>query len=406
MKNYIAVFAVIYLLSITAKAQTLSGFVYDINGTPLPSSTVIVDGSIGVFCDYNGHYEILELSIGKHSIEFSFIGYLKQTFEIDITKGENNLNARLKEDAVLINDVVVVGYGVQRRKEVTGSIAKIDAKKITAVQTPSFEAALQGQAAGVQVSQSSGAAGAGSLIRIRGVASISGSGDPLVVVDGIPITQEYFLNRRAGYGGGFNNNPLASINPNDIASVEILKDAAATGIYGSRGANGVILITTKRGTSKTSFEYSSRIGFSKVASKPNMMNTEEYLTIRQEAWENDGGTGYVWLPHMSSSTDSPESRKAAYIRAVETNTDWVNETIGTGMKNAHSFGARTGGDKWSMYAGFAYDDNESYMMGNSYTRISGRINLDADIASWAKLLFSGSMSEGRNQRISMAWSGG
>ena len=197
MKNLIAVFAVIFLLSITTKAQTLSGFVYDINGTPLPSSTVIVDGSIGVFCDYNGHYEINALSIGKHSIEFSFIGYLKQTFEIDITKGENNLNARLNEDAVLINDVVVVGYGVQRRKEVTGSIAKIDAKKITAVQTPSFEAALQGQAAGVQVSQSSGAAGAGSLIRIRGVASISGSGDPLVVVDGIPITQEYFLNRRA-----------------------------------------------------------------------------------------------------------------------------------------------------------------------------------------------------------------
>ena len=347
-----------------------------------------------------------QLSLGKHSIEFSFIGYLKKTFEIEITKGENNLNARLKEDAVMINDVVVVGYGVQRRKEVTGSIAKIDAKKITAVQTPSFEAALQGQAAGVQVSQSSGAAGAGSLIRIRGVASISGSGDPLVVVDGIPITQEYFLNRRAGYGGGFNNNPLASINPNDIASIEILKDAAATGIYGSRGANGVILITTKRGTSKTSFEYSSRIGFSKVASRPNMMNTEEYLTIRQEAWENDGGTGYVWLPHMSSSTDSPESRKAAYLRAVETNTDWVDETIGTGMKNAHSFGARTGGDKWSMYSGFAYDDNESYMLGNSYTRISGRINLDVDLAPWAKLLFSGSMSQGRNQRVSMAWSGG
>ena len=112
------------------------------------------------------------------------------------------------------------------------------------------------------------------------------------------------------------------------------------------------------------------------------------------------------MPHMSSSTDSPESRKAAYLNAVETNTDWVDETIGAGMKNAHSFGAHTGGDKWSMYSGFAYDDNESYMMGNSYTRISGRINLDADIAPWAKLLFSGSMSEGRNQRISMAWSGG
>ena len=131
-----------------------------------------------------------------------------------------------------------------------GSIVKVDSKQITGVQTPSFEAALQGQAAGVQVSQSSGVAGAHSLIRVRGVVSVSAAGDPLYVVDGIPTTQEYFLR---GNSGALNNNPLAAINPNDIESVEILKDAAATGIYGSRGANGVILITTKRGKKGTSF---------------------------------------------------------------------------------------------------------------------------------------------------------
>jgi len=406
MKYIYSFLIAVFLISFTAHSQTLSGIVKDSDGNTLPSASVLADGKTGAFCDFNGNYKLEGLSLGKHTIEFGFIGYLKKSVEIEIAIGMNTLNVRLKEDAVMINDVIVVGYGVQRKKEVTGSITKIDAMKITSIQTPSFEAALQGQAAGVQVSQSSGAAGAGSLIRIRGIASISGSGDPLVVVDGIPITQEYFLNRRAGYGGGFNNNPLASINPNDIASVEILKDAAATGIYGSRGANGVILITTKRGTSKTSFEYSSRIGFSRAASRPNMMNTEEYLTIRQEAWENDGGTGYVWLPHMSTSTDSPASRREAYLRAMQTDTDWVDETTGTGMKNAHSFGARTGGDKWSMYSGFAYDENESYLLGNSYTRISGRMNLDVDLAPWAKLIFSGSMSQGRNQRVSMAWSGG
>ncbi len=406
MKYIYSFLIAVFLISFTAHSQTLSGIVKDSDGNTLPSASVLVDGETGTFCDFNGNYRIEGLSLGKHTIEFGFIGYIKKSVEIEIAIGMNTLNVRLKEDAVMINDVIVVGYGVQRKKEVTGSIAKIDAMKITSIQTPSFEAALQGQAAGVQVSQSSGAAGAGSLIRIRGIASISGSGDPLVVVDGIPITQEYFLNRRAGYGGGFNNNPLASINPNDIESVEILKDAAATGIYGSRGANGVILITTKRGTSKTSFEYSSRVGFSQAASRPNMMNTEEYLTMRQEAWENDGGTGYVWLPHMSTSTDSPDSRREAYMRAMQTDTDWVDETTGTGMKNAHSFGARTGGDNWSMYSGFAYDENESYLLGNSYTRISGRMNLDLDLAPWAKLIFSGSMSQGRNQRVSMAWSGG
>ena len=167
------------------------------------------------------------------------------------------LNVTLADDAVLIDDVVVVGYGVQRKKEVTGSIVQVNAKQITGIQTPSFEAALQGQAAGVQVSQSSGIAGAPSLIRVRGVASVSAAGDPLYVVDGIPITQEYFLR---GNSGAMNNNPLAAINPNDIESVEILKDAAATGIYGSRGANGVILITTKRGKQRhiVRIQYPSR----------------------------------------------------------------------------------------------------------------------------------------------------
>ena len=165
------------------------------------------------------------------------------------------------------------------------------------MRTPSFEAALQGQAAGVQVSQSSGVAGAGSLIRVRGVASVSAAGDPLYVVDGIPITQDYFLR---GNSGALNNNPLATINPNDIDSVEILKDAAATGIYGSRGANGVILITTKRGKREPAMNSAAAWASPTPPPCPTCSYTEQYLTLRQEAWENDGGTGYVWLPGFSS----------------------------------------------------------------------------------------------------------
>ena len=267
---------------------------------------------------------------------------------------------------MLLNESVVVGYGVQRKKEVTGSIATIDSKEITAVQTPSFEAALQGQAAGVQVTQGSGMAGSASIVRIRGLSSISAGGDPLYVVDGIPITQDYFA---GGNSGAMNRNPLASLNPNDIKDIQVLKDAAATGIYGSRGANGVILITTKRGVKKgIQVSYGSSIGYGESTATPNMMTTEEYLTIRQEAWENDGGTGYVWLPLLSTPGSSPDARRRAYERALETNTDWFDLFTRRAQKTQQNIGLRSGGEKWSMYNGVSYDKNESYAIGNSYTR--------------------------------------
>ena len=387
-----------------AQAQTVVGTVTDATGAPLPSASVLLDDGVkGVFTGLDGEFE-LNVGTGEHSVSVNFIGYVKQTRKVNLKAGERlEWNVVLEEDAVLINDVVVVGYGVQRKKEVTGSIAQVDAKQITAVQTPSFEAALQGQAAGVQVSQSSGVAGAGSLVRVRGVASVSAAGDPLYVVDGIPITQEYFLR---GNSGAMNNNPLAAINPNDIESVEILKDAAATGIYGSRGANGVILITTKRGKKGTSFDFSTRVGFGQPATLPNMVDTETYLRLRQEAWENDGGTGYVWLPNLTTAADGPETRREAYLDAMNTNTDWVGETVGTGFKHAYSFGVKKGGENYNLYGGLSYDDNESYLRGNSYERISGRLNMDFTPTDWMMVLVSTSLSQGRNNRIDAAWSGG
>ena len=141
------------------------------------------------------------------------------------------------------------------------------------------------------------------------MASVSAAGDPLYVVDGIPITQDYFLR---GNSGALNNNPLATINPNDIESVEILKDAAATGIYGSRGANGVILITTKRGNAGTSYEFSSSDGLLQPRLLAQHAQHRAILTLRQEAWENDGGTGYVWLPGFTSVWRRPERARDAF----------------------------------------------------------------------------------------------
>ena len=388
-----------------AMAQTaVQGRVTDDQGNALPSATVMTASGKGVFTDLDGQYT-LAVSPGEQTLTFSFIGYLNTVKSVNVKAGETKtLNIRLREDAVLLNESVVVGYGVQRKKEVTGAISTIDSKEITAVQTPSFEAALQGQAAGVQVTQGSGMAGSGSIVRIRGLSSISAGGDPLYVIDGIPITQDYFA---GGNSGAMNRNPLASLNPNDIKDIQVLKDAAATGIYGSRGANGVILITTKRGVKKgIQVSYGSSIGYGEPTARPNMMNTEEYLTIRQEAWENDGGTGYVWLPYLTTAGSTPEARKAAFERAMETNTDWFDQFSRRAQKTQQNIGLRSGGEKWSMYNGVSYDKNESYAIGNSYTRTSARTNFDWTPNDKIKVLLSGSTSEGQNQRVRGGWSGG
>lgn len=383
---------------------TLTGRVSDANGQPLPSATVTTDDGKGAFADMDGNYT-LTLAAGEHRVTFSFIGYLSKTERVTVREGETTtVNVRLNEDAVMLNESVVVGYGVQRKKEVTGAISTINSKEITAVRTPSFEAALQGQAAGVQVTQGSGMAGSGSIIRVRGLSSISAGGDPLYVIDGIPITQDYFL---GGNQGAMNRNPLASLNPNDIADIQILKDAAATGIYGSRGANGVILITTKRGTKQgIKVSYSSSLGYGEPSSRPNMMTTEEYLTIRQEAWENDGGTGYVWLPYMSTANDSPEARRLAYEKALQTNTDWFDLMTRRAQKTQQNLSFRSGGKWWSMYNGLSYDKNESYAVGNSYTRTTLRTNLTLKPLDGLQLDVQANTSKGVNQRVDGGWSGG
>ncbi len=391
-------------------SQTVSGTVKDEAGT-LPG-VIIKDkaGTTGTATDGEGKYS-LKLSAGKHVLEFKLIGYGTQTKEITLADGQTlSLDVSMSEEGNDLDELVIVGYGVQRKREVTGSISKVDGKELTKLPVPSFEAALQGQAAGVQVTQGSGLAGSSSILRIRGIASISAGGDPLYVIDGIPITQNQFIN---GNSGGMNNNPLATINPSDIESIEILKDAAATGIYGSRGSNGVVLITTKRGGGKKglSFEFNSRIGVGTPATLPNMMNTEQYLAMRQEAWENDGGTGYVWLPGVTYETGaganaSALEREQKYNLAKQIDTDWVDEVVGVGVKHMYNFGATYGGEKSNLYAGVTFDHNGSYLQGNYYQRMSGRVNYDYAFSKKLKVMSSLSYSIGKNQRVSAAWSGG
>jgi TonB-linked SusC/RagA family outer membrane protein len=405
-KRYFSLaFLALTLFSVCSYAQIVTGKVYDADKQTMPG-VVVKDkqSGNGVATDIDGNYT-LNLSVGKHTLEFVLIGYLNQEREVTLAAGQKiTLDVEMPEDLKLSEEVVVVGYGVQRKRDVTGSITRIEGKELTQVPVPSFEAALQGRGAGIQVSQGSGLAGSGSLVRIRGISSISAGGDPLYVVDGIPITQNPFLR---GNSGAMNSNPLTFLNPNDIESIEVLKDAAATGIYGSRGANGVVLITTKRGKQKgLSLDLNVRVGTSEAAAKPNMMTTEEYLQMRQEAWENDGGTGYVWLPSLSSASDSPQVREQKYKEAMKTNTNWFDELTGVGIKQAYNIGINYVMDKAKLYASLSNDDNGSYIIGNRFVRNSARLNVDINLAKNLIYNVGGSYTQSMNQRVDAAWSGG
>jgi TonB-linked SusC/RagA family outer membrane protein len=382
-----------FLLTAGSYAQNITGTVFDEFGNPAPGVSAIIKGTtLGGATDLDGKFEIKNVGSGVFTLQISFVGYRTIEKEINTNEPIEPLTFNLQVDAQSLDELVVVGYGVQRKREVTGSIAKIDSKQITEIPTQSFESSLQGKAAGVQVTTGSGLAGSAAVIRVRGISSISSGGDPLYVVDGIPITQDYFLLNNSG---GMNNNPLATINPNDIESVDILKDASATGIYGSRGANGVILITTKRANSKKlNFNFNSRWGVSQATALPDMLETPEYLQMYQEAHENDGGTGYAILP------------RGTWDQARRNNTDWVDQTTGTGFKQMYSLSVDQRSDKYGIYGNISYDENGSYLIGNKFTRTSGRLNLDWDATKNLRVQVNGSVSSGVNTKVDAAWSGG
>lgn len=384
------------LCTLTTYAQTgsISGKIVDEAKLPFPGVTIQVEGIQKItISDNDGNYNISGLTAGNYILTAKYIGYAPLKLSANVGATNLVLNFNLKPESQNLNEVIVVGYGTQTKREITGSISKVSGDKLTSLPTPSFEASLQGQAAGVQVTQGSGLAGSGSVIRIRGIGSISAGGDPLYVVDGIPITSDPFI---TGNRGAMNQNPLATINPNDIESVEILKDAGAAGIYGSRGANGVILITTKRGkTGKPKISFSTKYGLSTYANKPEFANGAEWLQLRQEAWTNDGNTGLAPLPGGLT-----------WAQAKLNDTDWWGLLTQTGRSNDQSLSFSQGTDKIKSYVSANYSNNESFLKGNSYERYGFRTNFDIIPTSYFSTSINFSYDKGTNKRVNAAWGGG
>ncbi len=358
------------------------------NGDALPGVSVLVKGtSAGTVTSVNGDYSV---SVPANAtLVFSFIGYVKQEVQVG---NRSVVNVQLATDAKTLDEVVVVGYGTQKRGDVTGSIASVGEADFNRGVVVSPQQLIQGRAAGVNITPSSGRPGGASTIRIRGGTSISAGNEPLYVVDGVPL-QLSNANRQSNIGGSggqlmiFNQepvNPLNSINPADIESIEILKDASATAIYGSRGANGVVIITTKKGKQGTvTTSYDTYVGLSKVAKTLEVLNADQY---RQFMRDNN----------ITNFTD----RGA--------NTDWQKEIFRTALSHNHNVSISGGTESTQYRASVGYVSQEGIIISSGIDNYTGRVNVNHKALNdrlSVDLNLSGAVVEEDNAPISSALGG-
>lgn len=333
--------------------KEISGTVSDEDGMPIPEVNIVVEGTdSGTYTDFDGEYQLM-VEEGK-VLRFSAVGFEDETRTVG---SETTIDVELTTGNVL-DEVVVIGYGSQRKSEVTGAISQIKGSDIQGKISPSFESQLAGRAAGVDVS-SSGIIGEAPKVKIRGIASINSGTQPLYIVDGVPY------NTTPG-GSSVDVNPLADLNPNDIESFEILKDGAASAIYGSRAANGVILITTKRGK-KDHFEisFSSLTGFGRMMKKYDVLGTDDFIEIMNEKAANNGEED--WAVGNEHSTDW--QKEVMRSRALQ-----VNE----------NFSISGGTEKGTYYLSLGYANLEGLSIDNDSEKYNFRASVDQEFNDWLK----------------------
>lgn len=358
-----------------AQSRAVTGKVTDSgSGQGLPGVTVLVKGTqIGTSTDVNGSYS-LNVPAGANTLVFSFVGYATTEKAIG---NASTVDLALQLDIARLNEVVVVGYGEQSRQVSTQSVATVNAKAFENMPVTSPQQLLQGQAAGVQVTAASGVLGASTQIRIRGAASITGGGQPLFVVDGVPLNDNAYSTNQ---GGSAPLNPLLNINANDIESMTVLKDAAAVSIYGSRGSNGVVLIKTKSGglNQKTKVNFDYFTGFSKPTGILSYMSGEEWKTFVNE---------------------SRTARNLAPTNFPAETYDWVQGVLQTGRNDSYNLSARGGDNKTRFFIGGNYNKESAYTIGNDLSRLSGRFNFDHNISDYVKVGVNYNLSRASSNRI-------
>lgn len=342
------------IISFSLSAQrTITGLVTDAEtGEALIGANVIVTGSsIGTITDIDGKYS-LGVPEDAVSLTFTYTGFTDQLAPIT----GDVVNIALSAGEIL-DEIVVVGYGTVRKSDATGAVVNVTEEDFNKGVVTSPEQLIQGRAAGVQITTASGEPGAGSSIRIRGAGSIRNGNNPLFVVDGVPLngSQSTAGGNDSGLGSSSARNPLNFLNPNDIASIDILKDASATAIYGSRGANGVVIITTKKGSQQANtVDYSFNLGFSAITKKYDLLNADEFL---------------------AAYTDFNGAAAAASLDGGA-DTDWQDEILRTGITQSHNvaFGGMTSAGNYRLSLG--YHDQEGIIKESGFTRFTGRFNAE------------------------------
>ncbi|MDX5438687.1 MAG: SusC/RagA family TonB-linked outer membrane protein, partial [Pontibacter sp.] len=368
-KNVLLSLLMIFMLvpGVWAQTQSVSGRVTSASdGSALPGVTVLEKGTTnGVTTGANGEYT---LNVRPNAtLVFRFIGMVTQEVPVE---GRSTVNVALAADEKMLEEVVVVGYGTQERREVTGATAKVTSEDVANLPIVGVDQALQGRAAGVQISQNSGAPGGGISVRVRGATSISASNQPLYVVDGVPLTTGDFS--QLGFGGQ-SVNAVTDLNPNDIESIDILKDASAAAIYGSRAANGVVLITTKRGAArKTQINFNTYFGSQRLWQDPGFLNAEQYKEIMTEAYINDGVFGLG----PDATFDDFVDLYYGELDFEPTNTDWIDEVTRTAPISNYELSISGGDPKTRYYLSGAYFNQKGIIIGSQYQRYSTRLNLD------------------------------
>lgn len=360
-----------------AQGLTVSGTVKDHTGHPLEGAAVMVRGtSGGTVTDSEGFYTITTAPDAE--IVVSYLGYLSQTRKVD---GKSRIDFILMEDTNFLDDVIVVAYGTMSESDFTGSASQIKGERIAAASKESLDKGMMGKIAGVRISSDNGDPGAGGNVQIRGVGSISAGTSPLYVIDGVVISTDTENDIQVGYRS---TGILNTLNPDDIESMTVLKDAAAASLYGSRAANGVILITTKRGKKgRTSISYSGEAGISSMAVNKafTMLDGPQFISYIKYAADN----AYALNPAYSYGYDGDTWASWVADPSGETSTDWKKQVFRTAFRHSHQVSVTAGTEKTQVYAGLGYNRNDGIVTGSHFERFSGRMNLDHTFNDFLKI---------------------
>jgi TonB-dependent starch-binding outer membrane protein SusC len=391
--------------SIALAQENVKGIVKDDSGTPVPGATVNVKGTSNfAVTDVNGQFALASNKELPFSVQVNLVGYKPQEVEIYELVDEP-LEVVLKTDN-LLDEVVVVGYGTQERKDLIGSIVKVDPAEIKSISAGSFDAQLQGKVSGVQISSNTGVPGESVNVRVRGATSINADNDPLYVVDGVFINSNSL--QTIGTGGK-STSPIADINPSDIESIEVLKDAEATALYGSRGANGVVIITTKRGNfeQKPTINFSASYGWAKAQKLWDLASGPEHAELVNEFYRNtyadaiaSGNTTlanqYRYVPFRATS-DNPTASPAPRGLPEEQQTyNRLGEVFRTASLQNYDISLTGGTSNTKYYIGAGYNKQEAILRPIDFTRASFKVNLDQKVGE--KLLIGVNNTLSRSDR--------